>query len=196
MSGVRRRTKYRKSTMRSVTDEFPEPDENEYIVMALGSRGSNIFEVRMSFLLSLSRETGKRTAKRKQIRLPDDSEGLAMLPTKFRKLVWVKRGMFLIVSGDPDAKYETASGEEGRVRYIIEHILLEEQENYLRSTTHWPENFIEKKTKKDEEDEEKDDKDEDGEEDYMKGVFRNRNRRHVLDSDESSSEEDSSEEED
>ena len=51
MSGVRRRTKYRKSTLRSVTDEFPEPDENEYIVMALGSRGSNIFEVRMSFFV-------------------------------------------------------------------------------------------------------------------------------------------------
>ena len=140
-----------------------------------------------------SLEKRETNANAKQIRLPDDSEGLAILPTKFRKLVWVKRGMFLIVSGDPDAKYETASGEEGRVRYIIEHILLEEQENYLRSTTHWPENFIEKKTKKDEE---KDDKDEDGEEDYMKGVFRNRNRRHVLDSDESSSEEDSSEEED
>ena len=59
MSGVRRRTKYRKSTMRSVTDEFPEPDENEYIVMALGSRGSNIFEVRMSFFTFALSRNGK-----------------------------------------------------------------------------------------------------------------------------------------
>ena len=116
-----------------------------------------------------------------------------MLPTKFRKLVWVKRGMFLIVSGDPDAKYETASGDEGRVRYIIEHILLEEQENFLRSTTHWPESFIEKKKKREDKHDEKED---DGEEEYMEGVFKNRNRRHVLDSDESSSEEETFEEED
>ncbi len=46
MAGVRRRTKYRKSTMKSVEEEFPEPQEGEYIVMALASRGDNIFEAR------------------------------------------------------------------------------------------------------------------------------------------------------
>ena len=64
MSGVRRRTKYRKSTLRSVTDEFPEPDENEYIVMALGSRGSNIFEVRIFFVShSLEKRENERERK-------------------------------------------------------------------------------------------------------------------------------------
>lgn len=47
MSGVRRRTKYRKGTMRSVEDEFPEPAENECIVRAMASRGNNLFEVRV-----------------------------------------------------------------------------------------------------------------------------------------------------
>jgi len=117
-----------------------------------------------------------------------------MLPTKYRKLVWIKRGMFLIVSGDPDAKIETASGKEGRVKYIVQHILLEEQEKHLRSTTHWPELFIDK-DKKVEEDHDTEKK-EDEEDDYMAGVFRNNNRRRGFDSDESSSEESSSEEDD
>ncbi len=126
-----------------------------------------------------------------QIRLPDETESLALLPTKFRKLVWIKRGMFLIVSGDPDAKYETASGKEGKVKYIVERILMKEQEKFLRSTTHWPEVFIS------EEDEKKEHvvaKIEGEEEDYMAGVFRNNNRAGGFDSDETSSEEESSEE--
>jgi hypothetical protein len=68
MAGVRRRTKYRKSTLKSVTDELPEPAEDEYIAMALGSRGSNIFEVRSTSripsLVFISRQKQNRFAYR------------------------------------------------------------------------------------------------------------------------------------
>lgn len=141
-----------------------------------------------------------------QIGLADGSSALALLPTKFRKLVWIKRGMFLIVSFS-DKTFQTAAGREGRVKYMIEHILLDEQEAALRKSKFWPDAFRGDKKKADggsvapatgetgrrtnvapknatatvagkvkEEDD-----------DYMSGVFKNTNRSGAFDSDLSSS---------
>jgi aerobic-type carbon monoxide dehydrogenase small subunit (CoxS/CutS family) len=33
-----------------------------------------------------------------EVQLPDGEESLAILPTRFRKLIWVKRGDYLLVS--------------------------------------------------------------------------------------------------
>lgn len=39
---------------------------------------------------------------------------LALLPTRFRKLIWVKRGDFLITSTSA-GDFETSAGEAGKV---------------------------------------------------------------------------------
>jgi len=179
MAGVRRRTKYRKNTVKSVEDEFPVPGENEMIVRVTASRGDNIFE----------------------IEIPEGESELALLPTKFRKLVWIRRGMFLIVSCST-GNFITASGRDGRVRFMIEHILLAEQENFLRKSKHWPAKFsatseseredaaatssASKTAARTEEEEDDDD---------MAGVFKNTNRAGAYDSDLSESSEASDDDE-
>jgi len=45
MSGVKRRTAYRKAVTDAVTDTFPEPSASERVVQVLRSHGSNILEV-------------------------------------------------------------------------------------------------------------------------------------------------------
>ncbi|KAL9186958.1 hypothetical protein ACHAXT_010678 [Thalassiosira profunda] len=66
---------------------------------------------------------------------------LAFLPTKFRKLVWIKRNDFVIVDcgeeEDEDApKKDSSSG--GGFRYVISHILYKEQVKHIKSKGLWP----------------------------------------------------------
>mmetsp|Transcript_18652 Transcript_18652/g.35587 ORF Transcript_18652/g.35587 Transcript_18652/m.35587 type:complete len:332 (-) Transcript_18652:84-1079(-) len=89
---------------------------------------------------------------------------LAFLPTKFRKLVWIKRNDFVIVDcGDEDpteshknnvlATSETltqtqstsatnnggsGSGSGGGFRYVISHILYKDQVKHIKSKGLWP----------------------------------------------------------
>lgn len=75
MSGSGRKTNYRKGVTSKVLYDAPEPKENEQVVKVVGLRGSNLFEVQ-------------------------DEHGatsVTMLPTKFRKLIWVKRGTFVYI---------------------------------------------------------------------------------------------------
>jgi len=45
MSGVRRKTKYRKGVEEDVLNSLPEPKENEAVVRVVASRGGNLIEV-------------------------------------------------------------------------------------------------------------------------------------------------------
>eukprot|EP01029_Cantina_marsupialis_P027573 TRINITY_DN773035_c0_g1_i1.p2 TRINITY_DN773035_c0_g1~~TRINITY_DN773035_c0_g1_i1.p2 ORF type:complete len:190 (+),score=43.37 TRINITY_DN773035_c0_g1_i1:60-572(+) len=121
MSGVKRRTGYRKNVTNDYLDSFPEPNETQSVVVVNGTRGSNIFEV--------TTETGEVS--------------LALLPTKFRKLIWVKRGSFLIVS-TPTGDYKCSSGRIGKVRYIIDSILTDDQVKHLKEKNMFPKCFFEK----------------------------------------------------
>ena len=76
MSGSGRKTSYRKYITDEVLFGNPEPEDGQIIVKVLGLRGSNIFEVKT--------ET--------------EEVGLARLPTKYRKLIWIKRGEVIIYS--------------------------------------------------------------------------------------------------
>ena len=49
-----------------------------------------------------------------QIMLATGEPALALLPTRFRKLIWVKRGDFLITSTSA-GDFETSAGEAGKV---------------------------------------------------------------------------------
>ena len=119
MSGSKRRTGYRKKVTESVLHDTPEPIEGfSEVVQILRSQGSNLQEVRGA----------------------DGTEALAILPTKFRRLVWIKRGDFVIASQSKEG-YETAGGSAGRVTFMIEHILYPEQIKHLRTVGKWPAEF-------------------------------------------------------
>ena len=80
MAGLGRRSHYRKHLTDSVLNDLPEPTENERIAKVVGTRGSNQFE------LVIDPSEGEL----------DPTPQLAILPTKFRKLVWLKRNDYVI----------------------------------------------------------------------------------------------------
>ncbi|CAM9557107.1 unnamed protein product, partial [Chrysoparadoxa australica] len=114
-SGAGRRTHHRKSVQDDYLNGFPELAEGEEVARVAGSRGSNIL----------------------QILCVDGRTSLAILPTKFRKLIWVKRGDYVIVSTS-DGGYENSKGEEGKVRHMTEHILNQDQIKHLKALGKWP----------------------------------------------------------
>ena len=119
MSGSKRRTAYRKTVTDSVLQGRPEPvDGFSEVVQIVRSQGSNLLEVRGA----------------------DGAEAIAILPTKFRKLVWVKRNDFLIASQSSEG-YETAGGGVGRVKFMVEQILYPEQIKHLVAVGKWPAAF-------------------------------------------------------
>jgi len=107
---------------------LPEPGEGEEIVRVQALCGGNMLEVA-------------------------DHEGesaLCLLPAKFRKLVWIKRGNYLIASKSDD-DYVTATGAKGRVKYTVIHILFKDQIKHLQQADLWPAGFTQ--SDEDEEDE-------------------------------------------
>ncbi|CAM9697192.1 unnamed protein product [Discosporangium mesarthrocarpum] len=119
MAGLGRRTLYRKSVTDNYLNSFPEPGENEEIALVQAPRGSNIIEASLR---------------------QDDYPALAILPTRFRKLIWVKRGDYLIASTST-GDFENSAGEVGKVRHRVEHILNKDQVKHLKKEGLWPEEF-------------------------------------------------------
>jgi len=89
------------------------------IVRVLAPRGGNLIEV----------ETA------------DGSRSLCRLPNRYRKVVWVKRGTLLIVDSCSEV-YSTAAGEEGKVKFVVNHVIFtDDQIKNLRSTGKLPAAF-------------------------------------------------------
>jgi probable RNA-binding protein EIF1AD len=118
MSGVKRRSGYRKNVTDEVLYGTPEPKDGQLVAQVSKSFGSNLLQV----------ETA------------EGETGLALLPTRFRKLVWIKRGDYLIVTG-ADGEIETSAGGEGKVRFIIDSVLYSDQVKHLKAAGLWPERF-------------------------------------------------------
>ena len=143
MAGLGRRTHYRKHVTDSVLHDFPEPLQDESIAVVVQTRGSNQFDVQ----------------------LPHSTESqLAILPTKFRKLVWLKRNDYVIVqtastvndnrentdegdtSNDGESKEigvgtavtSETTQDTGSIRCVVKHILYSDQIKHLRSKGLWP----------------------------------------------------------
>ena len=72
MSGSGRKSSYRKTVTDQVLYGDPEPKDDEEIVKVKALRGSNLFQVECA----------------------SGALGVAMLPQKYRKLIWIKRGMW------------------------------------------------------------------------------------------------------
>jgi translation initiation factor IF-1 len=114
MAGLGRRSHYRKHLTDAVLHDLPEPEQGECIAKVVATRGGNQFDVLVA---------------------GGDTPRLAILPTKFHKLIWVKRGDFCIVrTGDESAKEDECSG----VRYLITHVLYKDQVKHLKSKKLWP----------------------------------------------------------
>ncbi|KAL7510744.1 hypothetical protein ACHAXN_007643 [Cyclotella atomus] len=179
MAGLGRRSHYRKHLTDAVLHDLPEPDEalGQRIARVVGTRGGNMFDVVVA----------PPSADIKSLKNDNDSSiktpQLAFLPTKFRKLVWIKRNDFVIVecgdeeettadNNDQDAKKEGTTG----FRYVISHILYKDQVKHIKSKGLWPaDSFFEddlvergQKTKKpqDENDQQQDDDEEASDDEY------------------------------
>ncbi|KAG7339159.1 translation initiation factor 1A / IF-1 [Nitzschia inconspicua] len=90
MAGLGRRTHYRKHLTDSVLWDTPEPRPDECIAKIVNTRGGNQFDV----LLPISQYNNNNNNNNVTQR---PAPQLALLPTKFHKLVWVKRNDFVIV---------------------------------------------------------------------------------------------------
>jgi probable RNA-binding protein EIF1AD len=115
MSGAKRRTGYRKQVEADVLHGLPELGALEAVALVARGAGANLFEVLF--------DSGART--------------LAALPARFRKLVWLKRGDFVIVRG-AEGTTQTARGTAGAVTHSIEHILYADAVRHLQSVGQWP----------------------------------------------------------
>lgn len=119
MSGSGRKSHYRKNVVEDFLNSYPIPIEGEEIVRVITSRGTNIFEI----------ETIKSAVE------------LALMPSKFRKLIWIKRGDFLIVSGCEEPTTTTNESSERKVRFMIKSVLNKEQIKHLKDLGLWPVGF-------------------------------------------------------
>ena len=120
MAGAGRKGAYRKSVLEDVLNNYPVPDlsKGETLARVVAPRGGNLMEVLCA----------------------DGAEGLAMLPTKFRKLIWVKRGDMVIVSG-ASGDIETHEGASAAVKYMVIHVLYEDQIKHIKKEGLWPDRF-------------------------------------------------------
>ncbi|CAG8532409.1 17537_t:CDS:2 [Dentiscutata erythropus] len=88
------------------------PTETQKIARVLGSRGKNLHEVQYY----------------------DGIVTLCILPPKFRSLVWVKRGSYVIIEPLESDKVKKIGGE-------IVHVLFPEHVKHLKSEGIWPKEF-------------------------------------------------------
>lgn len=76
-----------------------------------------------------------------QLQLADGSSELAMMPTKFKKLIWIKRGDFVILSASAEAGERSASAsgavESFKVNFMIKHILTKPQVKHIQQVGLW-----------------------------------------------------------
>lgn len=131
MSGLGRRTHYRKHLTDAVLNDLPEPAQNERIAKIASTRGSNQFD------LIVAHKDGSI----------DTTPQLAILPTKFRKLVWLKRNDYVICScvDDQETTMKSSKIDKGSknkasegIKHMIEHILYKDQIKHLKEKGFWP----------------------------------------------------------
>jgi len=159
----------RKHVTAQALGDFPTPEEDEKIVRVVSIRGSNILEVEY----------------------PGGDKVLALMPAKFNKVIWVKRGNYLIVEPFKE-QFKTKEAQQSKLKARIVHILLPDQVKYLQKSSHWPTEFSKQQTADPSEEEEEKEKvadDSEASEEELDEYLINPNHRVVDDSDASESEE-------
>jgi len=158
----------RKHVTAQALDDFPTPEEGEKIVRVVSIRGSNILEVEYA----------------------GGDKVLALMPARFNKVIWVKRGNYLIVEPFKE-QFKTKEAQQSKLKARIVHILLPDQVKYLQKSSHWPTEFSKREAVDPPEEEEAKAAADDSEasEEELDEYLINPNHRVVDDSDESESEE-------
>ena len=145
MSGVGRKTQYRKHLTDALLNDFPVPDfiGGERIARIYSCRGGNQFEILVADppqtqpTLS-STENNSFAHDENECLRGERMHQLAMLPKKYHKLVWIKRKDFVIVRGCLEgagvSKVENSNG----IRYIITQVLYKDQVKHLKQEGFWP----------------------------------------------------------
>lgn len=118
MAGAGRRSHYRKHLTDHVLNDLPVPTSSQRIAQVRATRGGNQFEIWV-----------------------EGKEQLALLPTKFHKLIWVKRGDYVIVDKGDDILQELEEENSGGVRFMIAHLLYKDQVKHLVNEGLWPVEF-------------------------------------------------------
>jgi probable RNA-binding protein EIF1AD len=89
----------------------PLPDQQRYfVVKSHGTQGKNLH----------------------QVEFPDGHNGLCILPPRFRNVLWIKRGHYLIVD---------VCEKEGKIEGEIVFVLRPEHIKYLENEGCWPQAF-------------------------------------------------------
>jgi len=159
MAGLGRRSHYRKHLTDAVLNDLPEPDETlgQRIARVVGTRGGNMFDIVVAPLSASRKESSRKEQQTDTeenenkiiLDLPPSLDGansrtqqLAFLPTKFRKLVWIKRNDFVIVQCGEEESTEQQSDQKDAggsgFRYVITHILYKDQVKHIKSKGLWP----------------------------------------------------------
>ena len=99
---------------KSLQEDVEPPGEGQHIVMAVGSRGSNIMEVTF----------------------PDGKCTLCLIPARFHKKLWIKRGNYLIIENVEEA--------DAAVTGQVVHVLFADHVKQLKKIEGvWPIEFAE-----------------------------------------------------
>lgn len=108
----------RKNLKRDALVGIPEPELGHVLMRVVGLRGSNLIEAENS--------SGENT--------------LCLLPAKFSKTIWVKKGSYVFVDEGDRVKALEAGN---KVTGTISRVLLEDQVRILRRLSSWPDFFNE-----------------------------------------------------
>jgi probable RNA-binding protein EIF1AD len=104
----------RKHVEEEILSQFPLPKENERVVVVRESRGRNTLEVAY----------------------PDESTILALIPAKFQKKIWIKKGNFVII--EPTF----LPGASSKVLAVVTHCLFPDDIQHLIAQGHFPAEFL------------------------------------------------------
>ncbi|KAI8075016.1 hypothetical protein BC940DRAFT_328617 [Gongronella butleri] len=135
---------------------------------------------------TFARVLGPRGNHQHEVEYTDGSRNLVTLQPKFRNLVWVKRGSYVVVDPSQGTVSEKVGGE-------IVHVLFPKQLKVLQQKGRWPQEFSTKESEKlasqvhDSDDQAEDDEDQDDDEDDL---FVNNNRPVLSDTESSDSDSD------
>jgi len=151
-----------KHVQQRILNDVPTPSSELQIVQVTDIRGTNILEVQY----------------------PNQERILCLMPAKFRKTVWVKKGGYVMIEPFKELIKKDKYKDEKLLGRIM-HILLPQQIKELKKAGIWPQEFNEE-VKDEREGKNKDTNPDDSDED-MDGLESNPN--HVVDSDNESEEE-------
>jgi probable RNA-binding protein EIF1AD len=129
MSGSGRKSSYRKSITDKFDHDYPLPASSRDVVRIRSCRGANIFEVESC----------------------NGDIDLAMLPNKFKNLIWIKRDDYVLVESniaelpvpvdDPSSSTSSSSSSTGKMKFIVKTILSKDQIKYIKAQNLWPIEF-------------------------------------------------------